>query len=450
MSRNDSDWEKKLGDKPHKEKGFSDDLRRRIEHQVERREIRRRRWLLPAAGLCGIAGGLTLYFFSGLSFLSERSVHTGLVASLTPAAAVTFPDDTPAAGALTGSPEEVNVKSGLLIGLRQDAAEDAVNGTTPLNGSTYRTLMLAPVDGQLRVAAQGNGILVPYGQKFWKIDTKDVITSSDELHVLYAYPADKKTEPFLVQDDPNESIVFLEKLLFAGNQYVSVEEKEVWQNGGLPAEESKVRVRKLSQLNETAIPTPVSGGGGHVTVQDIFGEGAQQILARMNFTADSSVHWGNETFAEVIPVEDGAPFYYNGGDNWAIVRKPGRWTAQVAETIYEPESRVIGYKLHSYPARLPELVTSHDKLSGASWVKDAQLQESRTDLLVSPLEDLAVVMTDKKLALYTPDSSIEQSRLVLEVPLLPGEALVSAQWATGSYVGEWVTKTRKYLQNGQE
>ncbi|MNC32981.1 hypothetical protein D3C75_813620 [compost metagenome] len=122
----------------------------------------------------------------------------------------------------------------------------------------------------------------------------------------------------------------------------------------------------------------------------------------------------------------------------------------MADTIYEPESRVTGFKLHPYPAKLPELVTSHDKLSNASWVRDAQLQEKRTDLLVSPLEDLAVVITDKKLVLYTPDSSVEQSRLALEVPLEPGEALVSAQWATGSYVSDWVTKARKYLQSGQE
>lgn len=449
MSRNDSDWEKKLGDRPHGGKGFSDDLRRRIEDQVEQREKRRRRWLWPTAALCGVAGGCALYFLGGLSLLAGRGIHAGLAADSSSAAGQSTPETY---AAQTRLMEEFNVKSGLLIGLRQDAEADAAaTGAAEQSPSSYRTLMLAQIDGQLQVAAQGDGVLVPYGQKFWKIETKDVTTDSDELHYLVAYPADKKTDSRPIIDDPGESIVLREKLLFAGNQYVSVQESEVWESGSLPAGESKVWVRKLSQLNEAAVPQATSfASAGFVTVQDIFGEGAQQILARMAYAGDSSVTWSSENPAEVNLVEGSSPLPYSGGNNWAIIRKPGRWTAQVAEPLYEPESRVISFELHAYPVRLPEQVTSHDKLSDAAWVRDAQLQEKRNDLLVSPLEDLAVVITDKKLALYIPDSSIERSKLALEVPLEPGEALVSAQWATGSYVGDWVTKARKYLQGGQE
>lgn len=447
MSRNDSDWEKELGDRPHTGKGFSDDLRRRIEDQVEKRERRRRRLLWPAAGLFGAAGVCALYLLGGFSLMPGKGVHADLAAGLSPAAVQPTPEASAAPPFLLG---EINVKSGLLIGLRQDAGTDATPSVTSGDSpSSYRTLMLAPVDGQLQVAAQGNGVLVPYGQKFWKIESKDVTTGSDELHYLVAFPADKKTDARQVIDDPDESIVLREKLLFAGNQYVSVQEDEVWKDGNLPAEESKVWVRKLSQLNDSAVPLSAAASGV-VTVQDIFGEGAQQILARMAYSRNSPPVV--ESGSAIGAGEAGESFMgpYGAGNNWAIIRKPGKWTAQVAETYYEPETRVIGYHLYPYPVRLPELVTSHDRLSTAPWVRDAQLQEKRKDLLVSPLEDLAVVITDQKLALYIPDSSSVESRLALEVPLAPGEALVSAQWATGSYVSDWVAKSRKYLQNGHE
>lgn len=444
MSRNNSDWEKELGDRPKSSKGFSDDLRRRIEDQVEQRERRRRRWLWPAAGLCGAAGVCALYLLGGLTLLPGQGGQANLASGLSPSAVASTPEAT---AAQDGLAETINVKSGLLIGLRQDAALEA-DAESP---SSYRTLMLAQVDGQLQVAAQGSGVLVPYGQKFWKIESKDVSTDSDELHYLVAYPVDRKAEIRQIVDDPDESIVLREKLLFAGNQYVSVEENEVWRDGSLPAEESKVWVRKLNQLNEAPVPQSASASKvSHVTVQDIFGEGAQQILTRLAYARSSVTAPGAGGPAESSLSREIGVWDYSSGDNWAIVRKPGKWTAQVAEGYYEPETRLIGFKLYPYPARLPELVTSHDRLSNAPWVRDAQLQQKRKDLLVSPLEDLAVVLTDEKLALYTPDSTAQASRLALEVPLSPGEALVSAQWATGSYVSEWVTKTRKYLQSGYE
>ncbi len=448
MSRNDSDWEKELGDRPKSGKGFSDDLRRRIEDQVEQRERRRRRWLWPAAGLCGAAGVCALYLLGGLSLLPGQGVQENLAAGLSPSAVQSAPEATAAQPRLL---EEINVKSGLLIGLRQDAGVDSTANGAAGSSSSYRTLMLAQVDGQLQVAAQGDGVLVPYGQKFWKIESKDVATESDELHYLVAYPADKKTDARQIFDNPEESIVLREKLLFAGNQYVSVEENEIWRDGSLPAQESKVWVRKLSQLSDAAVPRSASAAGlAHVTLQEIYGEGAQQILTKLAYTRSNGAGQSGGYPAEDIHTQESGTWTYSTGENWAIVRKPGKWTAQVAEGYYEPESRVIGFKLYPYPVRLPELVTSHDKLSDAPWVRDAQLQEQRKDLLVSPLEDLAVVITDQKLALYTPDSSAVESKLALEVPLAPGEALVSAQWATGSYVSDWVTKARKYLQSGQE
>ena len=140
---------------------------------MEQRDRRRRRWLWPAAGLCGAAGVCALYLLGGLSLLPGQGVQAGLAADLSPSAVQFTPEATAAQARLL---EEINVKSGLLIGLRQDAGTDTAANGAAGSPSSYRTLMLAQVDGQLQIAAQGNGVLVPYGQKFWKIESNDVAT----------------------------------------------------------------------------------------------------------------------------------------------------------------------------------------------------------------------------------------------------------------------------------
>jgi len=73
------------------------------------------------------------------------------------------------------------------------------------------------------------------------------------------------------------------------------------------------------------------------------------------------------------------------------------------------------------------------------------LQPDAKDLLSSPLEDMNIVLTDRELVVHPAAAADRPTTSLLTVPLKPGEKLVSAQWATGSYVPAWVEKSQKYL-----
>lgn len=450
MDQNDRDWEKELSSSPLQGRGFDDRLRRRIEEQLDRKQKQGRRWIWPAAGFCG-ALGLSLFVLlaNPLGWGMEQKLET---AATVHGASQPLPVSDPEENAAP-----VQVKTGVLIGLRQDYAISTQNGELGKQASSsYRTLMLAPVNGQVSVAAEGSGILVPFGMKFWKIDAVTYSTDTDKIHYLSVHPADKEPQAPTFRDNPEEKVQHSEKLLFAGNQYLSVAEEEKMLVGDQSASASTVWVRKLNQMPERPALLLGSGGlagppEGNVSIEDIFGEGARQVLAGLSLPAAGKQRQVQVSSGSTASVAPSSTEIRPSSHNWAIIRQPGRWVAQVArlsspvaDTALEAEP-TADYSLVDYPAALPETVTSHDKVSG-TWGQIKALQPGATDLLYSPLEDLLIVRTDKELVLYAPGANIENSKPLLNVELGPGEQLVSAQWATGSYVPDWIAKARKYLQ----
>lgn len=450
MNRNNEDWEKDLSPPPLQGRGFDDKLRRRIEEQLDRKEARRRRWLWPAAGLSGALALSALVFLFGPFHGDEsQEAKSGVLSAALGSATgeqSRLPKETKPAAA------ESAVKTGVLIGLRQDYVAPVKSGAFAGSpASTYRTLMLAPVNGQVSVAAEGSGILVPYGQKFWKIDAVTHTTGTDAISYLSVHPAEKPAESASFTDHADERLQYEEKLLFAGNQYVSVAEDEDLQGGAGLEKDNRVWVRKLNQMTDPALPgssTALLQTPSHVTVEDIFGEGARKVLSDMQFSS-----FRREDGLPVFPGgEAGSP---NGssplsGDNWAIVRQPGRWSAKIMDPAVDSQGINLGtYGLQDYPEALPETVTSHDKVT-STWGQVKTMQAGATDLLSSPLEDLLIVFTDKEMVLFSSGGAAGGSKPLLHIELEPGEHLVSAQWATGSYVAEWVEKSRKYLQGNSE
>lgn len=428
MVQNEPDWKKELSSPPLQDRGFDDKLRRRIEEQLDRKEACRRKrfWLWPAMWTCSMVAVASAVWFAVPLFRSGPEEPSS--------ASAAAPAGTAAAPASAAPPEAAAssaVKTGLLIGLREDyPASETTGPAAESRPSTYRTLMLAPVDGQVKVAAEGSGILVPYGQKFWMIESMTHRTDSDTIEYLQAHPADKPAEPLGFTDNPAEKVRYSEKLIFAGNQYVSVEEQGTIGTKTASSTIKQAWVRKLTQVTPSSAASfrGNTKGEEHVTVMDIFGEGALDVLRGMSRTDEKS------------PRLKTAP-----GDNWSIVRKPGRWTAQVADSYAEPRN-AVQYHLQEYPADLPETVTAHDTVC-CTWRQIRSMEPAAKDLLSSPLEDMVVILTDKELVVHSPPGHAEPSGApLLKVALKPGETLVSAQWATGTYVPAWVEKTRKYLE----
>lgn len=429
MDPNDFDWEKELSPPPLQGKGFDDQLRKRIEEQLDRKEEKRRKrfWLYPILCTCSLlAVSAGLWIAAPLTGASGELAHPEAIVSASGWEEQELPDN-----AIVPANENYTIKTGVLIGLRQDHTSDSSHSALPDGTySTYRTLMVAPVQDEVQVTAEGEGILVPYGQKFWKIDALTHMTPTDTIHYLSAHPADKQAVPASFKDDPEEHLQHTETLQFAGNQYVSVSEKESIWRGNAPAEYSRVWVRKLPQMQEPPVTDFSSNKSdtGHVPLQEVYGEGVLSVLEPLSALAHS----------------ENPPSARLDGESWAITRKPGFWTAQAAQTYSHLGNRNDGYTLLDYPVPLPEIVVNHDVVSN-TWGQIKSLQPDAQDVLASPLDDLLVIWTEKELVVYSPAASSRRGPL-LRVELKPGEKLVSAQWATGSYVPQWVEKTRKYLE----
>ncbi len=416
MSRPDPDVDQNLSSDPLNRKGFSPRLQRKIEQSAERTERTRRRTkpFLMLAGAVALLAVVLIFPWKTLNF--QNNAASGPLHTTEPMAQTAVAPPPP-------------VSTALLIGLRTEHVEKnpkrVLSSTTY---SSYRTLLIAPIRGQLQTTAEGPGILMPYKHNFWKIDSLTHKTPTDEFHYLVTHPADQKAKPETFTDKTDEEMHHVETLLFAGNEYVSVEEtEEVWR-GNAPAQFKRIWVRAVPQMTEARTLDFSAGRADtrHVSIQDVFGAGTQGIIDDLA---------GN--------IKGSLPPAELNGESWTIARNPGQWVAKAAETFRFSNHHAEGYSLVGFPKPLPEKVVSHDTLCCA-WSNIQSNWPEATDALTSPMNDVTVIVKPGKLEFY-PFGLLNNREPLYTVELQPGEQLVMAQWATDHYVQDWIDRVGKHL-----
>lgn len=410
------DLRKQLESGPLERPGFSSKLQRDIEESIERKERRKPKAgpVLCFAGIGAVAAALLLFPWGSLHTQSEAlpAADAGITTTST---------------SVNQSPTPIT--TALLIGLRTEQKPAEAQPGRSLKGmpySTYRTMLIAPVRGQLRKTSEGSGILMPYKQNFWKIDSLVHRTTTDEFHYLSAHLADQPAKPESFPDLESEQLNRTETLLFAGNQYLSIAESEQTLRGNAPYQADRIWVRTLPQLKEghtiQFYNKPVDKN--HVSLSDLYGTNANidSVLAKLS----------SGLRGEVSP------------QSWTIAREPGQWVGKVAEIPSIASPAPDSYVLHDFPRELPEKVVNHDDLC-CTWSGIKSSWPQATDALTSPLGDMIVIFEEGKLKFY-PYGQAPGSEPLLTLDLLPGEQLVMAQWATDHYVEEWIDKVDRYLE----
>lgn len=417
------DWRKELSSPPLKQNGFTDELRKKIERRLDEPPARNRVPIYMTAGAYAAVVVAALFFLVQWLRPGEE-LRENTLSSASGADPIN-------AQLWETSVDPSSFRSALLIGLRSDSPDGGAEGKEePRHLPEYRTLLIAPdPDHGIRVAAAGSGLLVPYGQVFWKIDALSGESGDDRYQIVAAGPADAGYAPPIYRDITEESVYWTETVLFAGNRYVSLAETlQVRDDGGRLTERSvRLQVRELEQLAALDHRPSPPKAAKHVTLDDIFGENAAR---------SGELLLGEEA-------RDGSRPQLNAVE-WGIVRSQGRWAAVVLAPGSDGEA-AHNLRHAVTPLTLPESVVSHDTLA-IPWAEIEQTLPGAQDALTSPTGDYAAVVIGNRLGIYPlADGRIGKTSL-LDVELAPEESLVMAQWATDDYVPIWVKSAQKYLQ----
>lgn len=429
MDLMDNELKNKLAEGPLTEEGFSDSLRQRIEARIDEDSIRMKPWN-PWLGIA-----CTLLAVTAMLLLFDGQRLTSLLHINQPA----FEEHTQHAG--VKQPEndhwESPIRSALLLGLRTDPP--ATEGRQ--ESSTYRTVLIAPENHRLQKTAEGEGILMPYKMDFWRLSDQRLMNGEKESWRITAAKAAMKPKietAMAYADSHAKPLKLSEKLLFAGNRYITIAQTVQTQDPitGNPVKYEYVWVKELlhiaSPKREISL-TPLKEP--HVSLRGLLAAYAEPIIQDLQPT---------------LPAQPGETESAGGapdpsGESWTIVRKQGQWIAQLADYGSAKNlTGTLGYRLKDVPIELPVSVVSHDNLA-VSWNEIKRLQPSAVDVFTSPKHDFVAVVTDRSIIIYPYIDRLIPSQL-MTMPLQANESIVMAQWATDQYVESWKRQVKALLE----
>lgn len=375
--------------------GFDERLRGRIMEEIERPGIRRKPRIAPFARI-GAAFAMAFAVLVGVWIWQSNDGGTGMrmednkmqSASPSPSAAIEMTTEPP--------------RSVMLIGLRKDVPEGQSGGQS----STYRSILVAPEAGKLTVDASLDGIYMPYKQKFYRVDAVgDSLGKGGQM--IASVPAGQ-AKPSSIAADP--AYRTNEKLLFAGNKYVSLLQTKTAADSGETT--SHVWVKDITQLEPALRETSASAG-----------EEPHYPLSQLVTAAGDSA------------------------DEWTIAREAGEWVGKVpaasANELNPAAALASIAETKKIAEQLPPDVASYDTL-WLSWDDIRAREPAAIDAFTSPTQDLLAVRTEDaiRVSAYRMKESDMRS---LDIPLQDGESVVMVQWAQDNYVVTWKTMLRQWI-----
>lgn len=378
--------------------GFDDALKKKIHERIDNPKRKATRFWNLILGRASIALSVVLIFLYGVWTWNEfnRSEHNQAAKQEGPAPAAT---EQAAASGL----EDNTIDSAMLIGLRRDISSSEQGGPV----STYRTVLVVPVGKELSVVAEGSGIYMPFKQQFWKI-----IPVPNERgqggQTLAAYPADEAGGAAPVASSSTTPVT--EKLLFAGNRYVSIEQTITVSLEDGAVNESKAWVNEVKHL-----------------APDVR-EGNPDVLERLHYS-----------LSDVLGVEDKGSII----DEWAILRAQGKWVAiQPTDTVNSSDAGSM-YDLNQITTPLTKQVTGPDILA-LHWDEITKIAPNAEDAFTSTTEDILAVVLPESIDLY-PYKLSKNLMKPLKISTAPNETIIMVQWAEANYVELWRKQLSKWI-----
>lgn len=387
----DKELREHLARGPLAKNGFDEALRRRIHEQIDNPRRRARRLWVPMARLGG-AMAVLFAVLAGAWLWQAQSSGDAVKENLK--LDTTTQDATPAASAQTAMTTEPP-RSAMLIGLRKDIPSRQT--------STYRTVLVTPEDGELRVNASLEGIYMPYKLKFYRLDAVGD-TRSQGSQMITSVPAGEALPVALATGPANRTN---EKLLFAGNKYVS--------------------------LLQTTTDADTGDSTSRVWVKDI--EQLAPAIREKSVLAKDEPHY---QLTELVHLSS------TMSDEWTIARDKGHWVTKIPGRSDTPEQLLRNIALSSsIGPLLPTDVSSYDTL-WLNWDDIRAKEPAAIDAFTSPTEDLLAVQTADAINISAYRMQ-ESGMKPLSIQLEDGESVVMVQWAQDGYVNNWKTMLGQWI-----
>jgi len=382
----DKDLFEQLSSGPFSRSGFDENLRRKINDNLDnpRRGAKRPSFLrlsVISASFLFIAiviGALWSWrSFDGAEKSQELAVPTGQASA---SSAVEDEDET-----------NKTPHSAVVIGLRKD--EDN-------RRSSYRTVVVSPENDRLIEIGSGNGIWMPYGTKFYQIEaTDDSLGKGDQR--LVAYLEGKRSKQ---KDTDAAQLRRTEKLLYAGDKYVSILQTTNIDVKGAKVEQSEVVVNQLPTLalaNRAANPDALTAG--------------------------------NVSLGEALETQDPVAQV----ERWAVVRENNAWVAKQAVKTSGVYDVAQIRQWPSVDVSLTNTKVVKDKPLTIDWAEVERIEPDAVDAYTSKDGDVALIVSDDQLKLVA-HRLPEAERSSVTIDLAPNESIVMVQWAIQeNYVNTW-------------
>jgi hypothetical protein len=375
--------------------GFNESLRRKINESIDMPKRKSSRpWFIRWRAL---SASLLLIVVVAVGFTSWRSLnhsHSNKQSLL---------NEQATASSQVTNEKEINPipHSAVVIGLRDDSVEDGP--------STYRTILVAPQDGRIANMGSGTGIYMPYKTNFWKIDTvQDALGKG--LQTIVASRAGQKWP----ETNGSEKISPLrrsEKLLYAGNQFVSILQTTNVNETGDSVDQSQVWINEVVALDP--------------------------LERAKNVNALEETHFPLAKALDTYGAEAGI-------DQWVITREASKWIAKkpIIASSLTNVSEIRSWP--TIPVQLTENIVKDAPLA-ISWDEVQKLEPTAKDAFTSQDEDILAIVTDNSIKLY-PYRLPEAEMKAITIPISTNESVVMVQWATRQvYVENWIKMFSKWF-----
>ncbi len=297
--------------------------------------------------------------------------------------------------------DDASLNNGLLLGLREKSE----------NGYKYRTLFISDNEEGFSIKEMDN-LLVPRKNGFLMLEVNNIEDNGITRDAIFAGPYNKDVNNIVKFSQNPISSNINYKILFVGNEYMSLENEELKLNpkfGGQYGINTYLSVVPLDNIYGDGIAfSKIIRNNPN----DILQDNAEKFLKRAG--KDKS-----EIDKNVLET------------NWGIIRENGKWTlrGKVSNEYFD-----VGIST-------PRMITSYDQLSIPFKTIKNKFPDA-IDAYTSPNKRFLVVLTKNNLMVMPIENGDSIGKVKININLKGDEASVMSQWAMGSYVDEWAKMFR--------